>query len=177
MRVQILAALAAGAVLVTAPAAATVASAAPSATPDAWSTDARVVIRRDVPAAEVTGVRVGHHRRFDRIVIDLDGAAPGFNVRYVKRLHADPSAHLVNLRGPASLQIVVDPANGHDIETGQRTWTTPARTVWRFDQVRETAVIGDFEAYFTVGAGLARKAPFRVLTLTNPTRIVVDVRH
>ena len=72
---------------------------------------------------------------------------------------------------------MLDPANGHDPETGEGTLTTPSRTVWRFDQVRETAVIGDFEAFFTVGAGLAHKAPFRVLTLTNPTRIVVDVRH
>ncbi len=45
------------------------------------------------------------------------------------------------------------------------------------DEVRESAVIGDFEAVFTVGAGLAHKSPFRVQTLHDPTRIVVDVRH
>lgn len=172
MRVHVLCALAAGAVLATAPAAASAAT-----TPSSWSTDARVVNRTPVPAAEVTGIRVGHHRGFDRIVLDLDGAAPGVSVRYVKRLHADPSAHLVDLLGPASLRIVLDPANAHDVETGEGTMTTPRRTRWRFDQVRETAVIGDFEAFVTVGAGLARRAPFRVLTLTNPTRIVVDVRH
>ena len=177
MRVQILAVLAAGAVLATAPAAATVASAAPAATPGAWSTDARVVNRAPVPAPKVTGIRAGHHRGFDRIVIDLDGAAPGFRVRYVKRLHADPSGRLVDLRGAASLRIVLDPANGHDVDTGQGTLTTPRRTVWRFDLLKETAVVGDFEAFFMVGAGLTHKAPFRVLTLTNPTRIVVDVRH
>ncbi len=173
MRVHVLCALAAGAVLATAPAAASAATTAPSS----WSTDARVVNRTPVPAAEVTGIRVGHHRGFDRIVLDLDGAAPGFSVRYVKRLHADPSAHLVDLLGPTSLRIVLDPTNAHDVETGAGTMTTPRRTRWRFDQVRETAVIGDFEAFVTVGAGLARRAPFRVLTLTNPTRIVVDVRH
>ena len=175
MRVHVLCALAVGAVLATAPAAAS-ASAATTA-PGFWSTDARVVNRTPVPAPEVTGIRVGHHPGFDRIVLDLDGAAPGFRVGYVNRLHADPSAHLVDLLGPASLRIVLDPANAHDVETGDGTLTTPRRTKWRFDQVRETAVIGDFEAFVTVGAGLARRAPFRVLTLTNPTRIVVDVRH
>ncbi len=184
MRAHVLSAVAAGAVLATVPTAATVATAAPSSraaasatAPGAWSTDARVVNRTPVPAPEVTGIRVGHHPGFDRIVLDLDGAAPGFRVRYVTRLHADPSAQLVDLLGPASLRIVLDPANAHDVDTGDGTMTTPRRTKWRFDQVRETAVIGDFEAFVTVGAGLARKAPFRVMTLTNPTRIVVDVRH
>jgi hypothetical protein len=71
---------------------------------------------------------------------------------------------------------VLDPANAHDVETGEGTLTTPRRTKWRLDLLRETAVIGDFEAFVTVGAGLAHRAPFRVMTLTNPTRIVVDVR-
>jgi hypothetical protein len=38
-------------------------------------------------------------------------------------------------------------------------------------------VIGDFEAVFSVGVGLTAKTPFRVRTLHNPTRIVVDVHH
>src|SRR4051812_13408738 len=100
MRVHVISALAAGAVLAAVPAVATVATAAPTTTtattPAAWSTDARVVHRSPAPAPEVTGIRVGHHRRFDRIVVDLDGAAPGFRVRYVRTLHADPSAHVVN---------------------------------------------------------------------------------
>jgi hypothetical protein len=174
MRAHVLSALAAGAVLATVPAAA---GATTATAPDTWSTDARHVDRTPVPAPELTGIRVGHHGGFDRIVLDLDGAAPGFSVRYVKRLHADPSAHLVDLLGPASLRIVLDPANAHDPETGDGTLTTSRRTAWRLDLLRETAVIGDFEAFVTVGAGLAHRAPFRVMTLTNPTRIVVDVRH
>jgi hypothetical protein len=175
MRVHILSMLAVGAVLATVPATAGASAAATS--PGSWSTDARVVNRTPASPPEVTGIRVAHHPRFDRVVVDLRGAAPGFAIRYVKRLHADPSGRVVDLRGPASLRIVLNPANGHDPETGVVTLTTPDRTAWRLDQVRETAVIGDFEAVFTVGAGLARRAPFRVLTLTNPTRIVVDVRH
>jgi len=128
-------------------------------------------------APEVTGIRVGRHANFDRIVIDLHGAAPGFRVRYVRTLHRDPSDQTVDLLGPKSLRIVLSPANGHDINTGDSTLTTPRRVKWRFDEVRETAVIGDFEAVFSVGVGLAARTPFRVLTLHNPTRIVVDVHH
>ena len=39
------------------------------------------------------------------------------------------------------------------------------------------ALLGDFEAVFLVGVGLAHKTPFRVHTLHDPTRIVVDVHH
>jgi hypothetical protein len=146
--------------------------------PGTFSTAHRVVHRSPSPAPLVTAIRVGHHAAFDRVVIQLGGThAPGFDVRYVSQLHADPSGKVVNLLGPASLQFVVTPANGHSPTTGHSTLTTPSRTKWLLDQVRETAVIGDSEAVFTLGVGLHSKAPFRVLTLHNPTRIVVDVRH
>ena len=142
-----------------------------------WSTQPRVVTRSPATAPEVTGIRVGRHAHFDRIVIDLAGSAPGYRVRYVRTLHKDPSGKVANLLGPRSLRIVLSPANGHDVNTGDSTLTTPRRTKWRFDEVRETRVLGDFEAVFTLGVGLADKNPFRVKTLHNPTRIVVDVHH
>lgn len=153
------------------------AAAASSATRAAdWSTASRTVTRAPAHVPVVTGVRVGHHKRFDRVVVDLRGGAPGFSVRYVRRLHADPSNKVVHLRGPASLLVALDPANAHT-PAGASTLTTPRRTAWLQDQVRETAVIGDFEAVVSLGVGLHSKQPFRVLTLHHPTRIVVDVRH
>lgn len=152
------------------------AAAAPTA-PASWSTASRSVTRAPVPPPAVTGIRVGHHATFDRVVIDLRGKPSGYKVRYVRTLRADASGRPVDLRGPASLRIVLTPANGHDVATGASTLTTPRRTRWLLDEVRESAVLGDFEAVFTVGVGLARKAPFRVRTLRNPTRIVVDIRH
>ena len=130
---------------------ATVAAASASSVPsNHWSTSPRSVTRTHSPAPEVTGIRVGRHRHFDRIVVDVHGAAPGYLVRYVRTLHRDPSGKTVNLLGPRSLLIVLS-ANGHDIATGTSTLTTPLRTPWKFDAVRETAVIGDFEAVFSVG--------------------------
>lgn len=144
--------------------------------PGTFSTAPRLV-RRNVSAPQVTAIRVAHHPTFDRIVVQLRGRAPGFDVRYVPQLHADGSGDVVDLLGPASLEVVLAPANAHNPNTGRSSLTTPARTTWRLDQVRETAVIGDFEAVVTLGVGLRRRAPFRVLTLTNPTRIALDVRH
>jgi hypothetical protein len=144
--------------------------------PHDWSTAPRSVSRTPTPAPEVTGIRVGRHAHFDRIVIDLHGSAPSYRVRYVRTLHRDASGKVVNLLGPASLRIVLS-ANGHDVDTGTSTMTTALRTKWRYDAVRETAVIGDFEAVFSVGVGLADQTPFRVRTLHHPTRIVIDVHH
>jgi hypothetical protein len=144
--------------------------------PHDWSTAARSVTRTPAVTPEVTGIRVGRHRHFDRIVIDLHGSAPGYHVRYVTTLHRDPSGKSVDLLGPRSLLIVLT-ANGHDPNTGVSTLTTPQRTKWRFGAVRETAVIGDFEAVFSVGVGVAGTTPFRVRTLHHPARIVVDVHH
>jgi hypothetical protein len=152
-------------------------SGASAAGADDFSTARHRLVRSPATAPLVTAVRTVHHRGYDRVVVRLSGAAPGFDVRYVRTLIRDGSGLPVDLLGPASLSVVLLPANGHDPSTGTSTITTPLRTRWRRDQVRETAVIGDFEAVFTVGVGLHRRAPFRVLTLRSPTRIVVDVRH
>jgi hypothetical protein len=154
------------------------AAASASAVPaHSWSTAPRVVTRSPDPAPEVTGIRVGQHKKFDRVVIDLSGKAPGYRVRYVKTVHRDPSGKKVHLLGPRSLLIVLSPANGHDINTGDSTLTTKRHGVWNLDEVLETKVVGDFEAVFSVGVGLADKNTFRVRTMHNPTRIVVDVHH
>ena len=34
-----------------------------------------------------------------------------------------------------------------------------------------------FEGVYTTYIGLSAKVPFRVLTLSNPTKIVIDLRH
>src|SRR5690242_3545241 len=48
---------------------------------------------------KVVDLRVGAHRRFDRVVIDLVGRFPRFDVRYVRRLRYDGSGRRVPLKG------------------------------------------------------------------------------
>jgi hypothetical protein len=106
----------------------------------------------------------------------VKGKAPGYRVGYVRTLREDGSGRVVDLRGPASLQITLTPANAHD-DNGNPTLRTPSRKRWFYPEIKEYALIGDFEAVVTVGVGLAHREPFRVFTLSNPTRIVVDVKH
>jgi hypothetical protein len=140
-----------------------------------WSTTPAAAERSPMPPPLLTGIRVGRHARFDRVVLDLSGEATGYQVRYVRQLVADGSGHPVELRGRYDLRIRLNPAYAHD-DSGS-TLTTPASKRWFHPQVKATRLIGDFEAYVTVGVGLRSKKPFRVFTLDDPTRLVVDVRH
>ena len=49
-----------------------------------------------------------------------------------------------------------------------------------FKSFRQVAWAGSFEGYTTIGVGMRRGLPFRVLVLAGPgrhSRIVVDVAH
>ena len=54
--------------------------------------------------ASVTNVRTGQHLCFDRMVVDLNGPAAGYTVRYVPRIVQDGSGFTVPVRGGARLQ-------------------------------------------------------------------------
>jgi hypothetical protein len=47
----------------------------------------------------------------------------------------------------------------------------------RFPTLRQVKTRGTFEAMLTAGAGLSKRAGFRVFTLSNPRRTVIDVAH
>jgi hypothetical protein len=65
-------------------------------------------------------------------------------------------------------------ANAHDENTGRPT--APSRVVAGLGNVIEVVQSGDFEATVSYGVGLARRQPFTLRTLRNPSRVVLDVR-
>lgn len=146
-----------------------------AATRPAWSTTPAVSTRTFAPPALVTGIRVGRHASFDRVVLDISRRHPGFDIRYVPTLVTDGEGAVVDLRGGYNLQVVLNPARAHDASGS--TLTTASRLLPLYPELREVRLIGDFEAYVTVGVGLRYKRPFRVTRLYEPNRIVVDVLH
>jgi hypothetical protein len=118
--------------------------------------------------AEMFAISVGCHPTFDRFVIRARNARPGYDVRYVRRVVADPSGLTVRLRGTKRILLVSHNATGHQLP---RTRTPLCANL------RQVKVAGDFEGVVSFGLGLARKTGFRVFRLTGPTRIVVDVKH
>lgn len=140
------------------------------------STRTRTVERAPQPAPHLTGIRTGVHASFDRVVFDLGGSAPGYKVGYVHRVHEDGSGQTVRTRGHADLLVRLTPANAHH-ENGSPTYSGPDRFTVDAPELREVAFAGDFEGVVSIALGVRHKNGFRVLTLSNPTRLVVDVAH
>ena len=124
--------------------------------------------------AHITDVRVGRHPTYDRFVIWFDGRrAPRFKIipKSSATFWLDPSNRRVTLLGAAGLKVVLSGA------TGQRTYRGPTDLRPRVPQLREARLIGDFEAVTTWGLGLHEPSCKRVMTLTQPARLVIDVPH
>jgi hypothetical protein len=127
---------------------------------------------------QLTAVRVAHQPGFDRIVFEFAPQAGGVahipaytvsrqaSAQFVK----DPSGQPVTMRGSAGLRIVFHGASGAISYTGSRD-QTPNLPV-----VQEVEQLGDFEAVLSWGAGLSRASCLRVLELSTPTRLVIDVQ-
>ena len=55
----------------------------------------------------VTGLRVGTHPCYDRLVVDVKGKVTGYNVSYVSQVTAEGSGMVVPTAGGAKLQVTV----------------------------------------------------------------------
>jgi hypothetical protein len=133
------------------------------------------------PASLLTAMRVAHHQGYDRVVFELDGAVPGYRVAYVREVLEDPSGRQVRIQGDARLLVTLRGATTDTtFQTAQgatpSSYTGPRRLLPDLPSVIEVRLVGDFEAVLSAGIGVDHTVPFRVFTLTNPTRVVVDVQ-
>jgi hypothetical protein len=134
---------------------------------------AQSAVQQAVPPV-LTGIRAAHHPGLDRLVFEFRGRVPAKrDVRYVSRLVADGSGKTVSVAGSALLRVRFGQADGHD-RRGRVTYG-PVHRTYALPGVIQVVNAGDFEATLTVGVGLARRAPFRVHTLSRPSRVVVDI--
>jgi hypothetical protein len=119
------------------------------------------------------GIRAAHHPTYDRIVFDFTGGLPSSRqADYVPALIGDASGLPVPVAGRAILQVRFSPADAHS-DAGNAT--APGRIAFGLPNIITAVRGGDFEAVTTYGIGLARQQPFRMFTLTNPYRVVIDV--
>ncbi|MFI7698294.1 hypothetical protein [Nonomuraea sp. NPDC049480] len=154
---------------------ATESTAAPA--PSAPTSTAEVDVERDgIEPAVVTAVRYDAHETYDRLVIDLKGDIPGYNVRWVDEFVQDGSGKPIDVRGGAYLQLTLFPANAHD-DDGRPTWE--GGPIYPADLGNLTDVVrtGDFEGRVGIGLVLARQAAFQLMELAAPNRLVLDVAH
>lgn len=138
------------------------------------STSAQHVNR--TTGGDLVAIRHAKHASFDRIVFELRGGAPGYDVRYVSPVRYDPSGKPVSMMGRAYLQVVLHGASAYDVN-GHHTYAGLGRANLTDPTLKGWVINGDFERVLSIALGLSKKAGFRVFTLSSPTRIVVDVAH
>ena len=130
--------------------------------------------------ALLTDVRAARHAGYDRVVFEFRDTLPGYDVRYVERpIRQDGSGAIIDVQGDALLQVRLRYARDADLDepSAPRTYTGPTRLQPGTSQVVELVRAGGFEAVLTWVVGLGDRVPFRVSTLTEPPRLVIDVRH
>lgn len=124
-------------------------------------------------------VRLGVHPEqggWDRIVFEFfDEGLPPATIEYVQKASACGSGQTESLPGSAILQVRMSPAAAHDPSNratiGATSMKGPGDTIL---QAKQTC---DFEGVVTWALGVKGKQNFKVTTLQNPMRLVIDVKH
>lgn len=114
---------------------------------------------------------------FDRVVFEFNTPAiPGYRATYIdKPIRHCASGNPVPVAGDAWLEVRMIPAQAHT-DAGQSTIAQTNRTV-NLPNLRQLVQTCDFEGHVTWVLGVGSPKRFRVTELTNPSRIVVDVKH
>ncbi|WP_099332585.1 AMIN-like domain-containing (lipo)protein [Actinomyces minihominis] len=130
----------------------------------------------EMPATQpiVTDLRVGQHKGYDRVVIDLTGEGPvGWEARYVDVVNSQGKGDPVDIPGTKFLQLVLvgttipvtdqeldDYYDDNDIESGQ---------------VINAVYDSTFEGRSQFVIGTDKERPFHIFWLTDPLRVVIDI--
>jgi hypothetical protein len=117
----------------------------------------------------LTGIRWGRHDRYDRTVFDFTGGTPGYRIEYGP-LVGIGTGEPIPVAGAATLRVIFDGAFPGSVDLN-RTYDPLLPTL------RQIRSGGAFEGRISFGLGLADRVGFRVLRLTSPPRIAVDVAH
>lgn len=124
-----------------------------------------------------TGVRIGTHDSFDRVVIDLQGeGTPGWHVSYTDTATQQGSGSAVAVNGQAFLNVNID-GTTYPFELGLPN--TPIEPVkGTGNVVSEVVSAGSFEGRSQLIIGVKGKdLPYSVTFLENPKRLVIDIKH
>ena len=124
-------------------------------------------------------VRMGVHPEqggWDRIVFEFSGPnLPPATIGYVASASQCGSGAPVALKGSAVLSVRFSQAAAHD-QSAQPTFT-PKDLSGPGTTILEAKASCDFEGVVGWAVGIKAKQNFKVTTLQNPTRLVIDVKQ
>jgi hypothetical protein len=146
------------------------ASLVPVSTPEGDNGPGLTALLRDV--------RTGRHDGYERVVFEFaNDQVPGYSVQYVERpIIADPSGEEVSVTGDAILAVRLSWASGYDLtgDLGQ-VYTGSKWLPVGYPAIQELVETGDFEAVLNWVIGVRTRPAFKVTTLTDPARVVIDI--
>jgi hypothetical protein len=161
------------------------ANASPTSTPTTEPTDDLGAFTCEMPIegvgavdrAQITDVRVGSHAGYDRVVIELEEGIPPYVLQdATPPLLSDPAGLEMDVAGTAFRNLVL--LGGTRVtENGELTYDGRTDFTPDFPVLAELVESGDFEATSAWYLGLHQDSCARVLTLTDPARLVVDIQH
>lgn len=130
------------------------------------------------PMVSVTGVRLGRHNGFDRVVFDIGGQGQaGWDISYVDEARAAGSGRPIDVDGQAILQVRLrnialppDAPAGVEPRDGPDRLALPG-TGPIVEVVEDTV----YEGVHTFFVGVTDRLAFQVNRLGAPQRVVIDV--
>jgi len=127
------------------------------------------------PPSFIDAVRTGTHAGYDRLTIEFQNGQPE-----TIELHPQNSATFtpvggqvgrpITLAGQDGLLVAIFSTDAHTAYSGSTDLKTG------YAGLLEVRVLDDFEGYTHFALGLAKPACYRASTLTDPTRLVIDIQ-
>ena len=122
-------------------------------------------------------VRTGEHAGFDRVVVDSTGeGTPGWRVSWVEEPIDDPRGQVVPLDGDAYAEVVITGLPYPEEAEYDEVLPSGTTDADDLEVVEQVHVSGIFEGQLQMLIGLDQEVPFRVITLDDPVRLVLDFR-
>jgi hypothetical protein len=135
--------------------------------------------QRAVSPVTLRDVRSAEHGGFDRVVFEFSGGLPGYRVEHINApIRECASGNTVQIAGQGWLRVRIEPARAHEL-VGETARVTVSNTNRQLDHgiVQQMRLTCDFEAQVEWVLGLSAPNRYRVLELSEPAHLVVDVLH
>jgi hypothetical protein len=137
------------------------------------------------PWALLVQVRYGRHANFDRIVFQFENGLPDYRIEYAEPPNlgdvpgpGGPLPIPVPTAGSAFLKVSFGGAAAHDPDPPyDSTYLGPQDLTVGLPSLVEAEMASDWHGDVTWVLGLSDEVDFRVFSLEEPSRIVIDVAH
>jgi len=125
-------------------------------------------------------VRAMRQKSVDTVVFEFDGTIPNYNIKYLSgRIYEDlDGKHRIKIAGSAFLQIemFVIPFDDTEGKFYQSRGFSPKGKLM-MPSPRQVEDKGEEEGFYDFLLGVSSRKVYRVHELSNPARVVINLRH